>query len=222
MQRRDFLTSATVAAVAAPAAAQSTVKPVRIGIVGVGNRGTGLMRTLLDLPGVEITALADTDDNRLERARKICVDAGRSRPAAYPRGPEDFRRLVERDDLDAVITATPWEWHTPVLLAAMDAGKYAATEVPAAVTIEECWALVEKTEKTGVPCTMLENWVYRREPLAVLNIARAGLLGDIVHCESGYNHDVRFVKFDARAANKGDLQWRGRHSVHRNGNLYPT
>jgi predicted dehydrogenase len=109
-----------------------------------------------------------------------------------------------------------------LMLAAMDAGKYVATEVPAAVTIDECWALIEKSEKTGVPCTMLENWVYRREPMAVLNMARAGLLGEIVHCESGYGHDVRYLKFETRSEKAGNLGWRGVHSVHRNGNLYPT
>lgn len=229
MKRREFLTGTAVGSAAASVVRPEvlrgeTVKPVRVGVVGTGNRGTGLIRSMLDLPGVEIPAVADVDDNASAKAQKICTDAGRQKPDAYARGPEDFRRLVERNDLDAVLTATPWEWHTPVMLAAMEAGKYAATEVPAAVTIEECWALVTTSEKTGIPCTMLENWVYRREPLAVLNIARAGLLGKIVHCESGYGHDVRYVKFDARPGEgaRRRLLWRGRHSVTRNGNLYPT
>ena len=208
---------------AASAAQAAETPPVRIGMVGVGNRGTSLLRTLLDLPGVEIVALADVNDNALTRAQQLCVEQGDAKPAGYPRGNEDFRRMVERDDLDAVITATPWEWHVPVMLAAMDAGKVAATEVPAATTLEDCWALVEKSEQTGVHGTMLENWVFRREPLAVLEIARAGLLGEVVYCESGYGHDVRFSKFDARrGGDKGEIMWRGRHSVARNGDLYPT
>ncbi len=226
MKRRNFLTRAAAAGLATSLSRENVagddLKPVRIGIVGVGGRGSRLMRTLLDLSAVEITAIADIDDNALARAGETCVEQGREKPAVYPRGPEDFRRLVERDDLDAVITATPWEWHAPVMLAAMDAGKYAATEVPAAVTIEECWALVEKNEKTGNRGTMLENWVYRREPLAVLNMARAGLLGEVVYCESGYGHDVRAGKFNTRKGAAPGLRWRGEHTVQRNGNLYPT
>ena len=226
MKRRNFLTSATAAGAAASLSAaqrpREDAEPVRIGLVGAGGRGTSLMRTMFDLPGVEIMAIADLDDNALTRAQTICVEQGRAKPAAYARGPQDFRRMVELDDLDAVVAATPWEWHAPVMLAAMEAGKYAATEVPAATTIEECWALVEKSEQTGTPGTMLENWVFRREPLAVLNMSRKGLLGEIVYCESGYGHDVRAGKFDARRANKGELRWRGRHSLRRNGNLYPT
>jgi predicted dehydrogenase len=225
MKRREFLSGSAAAAVVRPEVLRGeTVAPVRVGVVGAGRRGTGLMRCLLDQPGVEVPAVADVDDNALTRAQELCTNAGRQKPEAYARGPEDFKRLVERADLDAVLTATPWEWHTPVMLAAMEAGKYAATEVPAAVTLEECWALVKTSQKTGTPCTMLENWVYRREPLAVLNIARAGLLGEMVHCESGYGHDVRFTKFDARPGegDKGRLRWRGQHSVTRNGNLYPT
>lgn len=218
LRRREFLGGAATGGAAALAAAD--VKPVRFGIVGVGSRGTSLLQTLLNLAGAEVAAVADIDDNAIAKARKICADAGREKPVAYPRGPEDFRRLVEHKGLDAVITATPWEWHARVALAAMDAGRYAVTEVPAAVTIDECWALIEKTEKTGVPCTMLENWVYRREPMAVLNMARAGLLGEIVYCESGYGHDVRYALFGRDRS--GKLAWRGGHSARRNGDLYPT
>ncbi len=224
MKRRVFLqTSAAVTAASAASAQAPSAAPVRLGMVGVGNRGTSLLRTLLDLPNVEIAAVNDVDDNALTRAQNICIEQGREKPDGYARGTEDFRRLVERDDLDAVITAAPWEWHVPVMLAAMDAGKYVASEVPVATTVEDCWALIEKSETTGVHATMLENWVFRREPLAALNIARAGLLGEVFHCESGYGHDVRFSKFDARrGGDKGHLMWRGRHSVDRNGILYPT
>jgi predicted dehydrogenase len=217
LRRREFLGGA--ASLAAGRGDAAGLKPVRVGIVGAGTRGTSLLRTLLELPSVEIRAVADIDDNAIAQAQKLCADAGREKPVAYPRGPEDFRRLVEHKDLDVVITATPWEWHARVMLAAMDAGRYAVTEVPAAVTIDECWALVEKAEKTRVPCTMLENWIYRREPMAVLNMARAGLLGEIVYCESGYGHDVRYGNFSRGA---GTLAWRGGHAARRNGDLYPT
>jgi len=232
VNRREFVRTSALAGLAAPLASRlgaaqgSSDRRVRVGIVGVGERGTGLTRVLLNLDNVEIKAIADVDESHQARAQKICTDAGREQPAGYARGPEDFRRLVERDDLDAVITATPWEWHVPVMLATLDAGKYGATEVPAAVTVDECWALVERSEKTGIPCMMLENACYGRDFLAVFNLIRAGLLGEIFHCESGYNHDVRYVKFDTQKedgyADEGKLRWRGVHSVNRNGNLYPT
>ena len=202
--------------------AKAAETPVSIGIIGAGGRGTSLLRPLLDLPGVEVPAICDIDDNAVARAQKLAQDAGKGKPDAYARGPQDYRRMLERTDLDGVIIATPWQLHTPMTLAALEAGKAAAVEVPAAITIDECWALVEAAEKPGASATMLENWVYRREPLAVLNIARAGLLGEVVHCESGYGHDVRAGKFDVREANGGQLAWRGEHSVTRNGNLYPT
>jgi predicted dehydrogenase len=214
--------SAAAAASLAAAEANAAEKPVRVGIIGAGGRGTSLLRPLVDLPGVEVPAVCDIDDNAVARAQRITEEAGKGKPAAYARGPEDYRRMLERTDLDGVIIATPWQLHAPMTLAAIDAGKAAAVEVPAAITLDECWALVEAAEKPGASATMLENWVYRREPLAVLNIARAGLLGEVVHCESGYGHDVRAGKFDVREANKGDLAWRGEHSVTRNGNLYPT
>lgn len=231
MKRREFLERSALAGLAAPLASglpafASSDRAVRVGLVGVGERGTELTRVLLKLDDVEVRAIADVDEGHLAQAQKICTDAGREKPAGYSRGPEDFRRLVERDDLDAVITATPWEWHVPVMLATLDAEKYGATEVPAAVTVDECWALVEKSEKTKIPCMMLENACYGRDFLAVFNLIRAGLLGEIFHCESGYNHDVRYVKFDTQKElgylDKGQLRWRGVHSVNRDGNLYPT
>ena len=225
LTRRNFIQAAGTSAIAAaslgltPRSAESASDdPVRIGIVGVGDRGTSLLEILLDIDGVEIPAICDIKTDHLTRAQQIVVDKGRKLPDGYARGPEDFRRMVERDDLDAVLTATPWEWHTPVMVAAMKAGKYGATEVPACVTIDECWELVETSENTGMPCMMLENVNYFSNVMMVLNMVRKGLFGELLHCEAGYQHDVRFVKFD----DKGNLRWRGKHSVTRNGNLYPT
>lgn len=209
------LAAAAVGTTAAHAQAKETVK---VGVVGVGARGSGLVGILLDIPGVEVTAIGDINTDNLERAQKMVTDKGRKKPDGYSRGDRDFERLCDRTDLDAVITATPWEWHTPVAVAAMKAGKYAATEVPAAVTLEECWQLVETSEKTGQPCMMMENVNYFRNVMMVLMIIRKGLFGELLHFEAGYQHDVRFVKFN----DKGNLLWRGRHSVTRNGNLYPT
>lgn len=190
---------------------------VRVGIVGLGERGIALLNVLMDLDGVEVPAVCDTHESKVAQAQALVTERGRRRPDGYAGDVWDFRRLVERPDLDAVITATPWEWHAPVLIAAMKAGKYGGTEVPMGVTLDECWELVETAEATGVPCMMLENVNYFRNAMMIFNMVRQGVFGELLHCEGGYQHDVRHVKFDA----EGNLRWRGWHSVHRNGNLYP-
>ena len=126
--------------------------------------------------------------------------------------------MCERDDLDLIMTATPWKWHVPVCVAAMKSGKHAATEVPAAVTLDECWELVETSEYTRKYCVMLENCCYSERALLSLNLARAGLLGEIINGCCGYLHDLREVKFNG----KDEALWRTEHSIVRNGNLYPT
>jgi predicted dehydrogenase len=216
VQRRDFLKLAGVAAIAA-AKATGNEKPVRIGFVGVGNRGTGLVRILLDLPGVEIPAICDINEQHLQTAQNLVEKSGRKRPEGYSSGVEDYLRLIVRDDLDAVMTATPWQLHTPIAVAAMKAGKYAATEVPAAITLEECWELVNTSEKTGMPCMMLENDCFGRGALMALNLVQQGVLGELIHCEGGYDHDLR-----AGLLRNGELSWRGMHALKRNANLYPT
>ncbi|MEW5975306.1 MAG: Gfo/Idh/MocA family oxidoreductase [Acidobacteriota bacterium] len=228
MGRRQLLKSslgiATVSGLLRPQISIGAPKAVRLGLVGVGCRGTDLLETLLDIEGVEIGAIADVDSEHLLRAQNLVESKRGKRPEGYGKGPEDFRRLVKRDDLDAVLTATPWKWHTPVCVAAMKAGKYAATEVPAATTLEECWELVRTSEETGKPCMMLENVCYFRDALMILNMVRAGEFGELIHCEAGYQHDIRDVPngcsgyFDK----KGNLLWRGEEAARHNGNIYPT
>jgi predicted dehydrogenase len=195
---------------------------VRVGFIGVGSRGTSLLRTTLRFP-VEIPAVGDIDEAALERAAGLIEKAGRKRPETYGRGVDDWKRLVARDDLDAVITAAPWELHAPMCVGAMRAGKYAASEVPAAVTLQQCWDLVDTSEQTGMPCMILENVCYFRNVLLVLNMIRQGLFGELTHCEGGYQHDVRaaFVGGEIRP-HPGEITWRGMHAVRNNGNLYPT
>jgi len=148
----------------------------------------------------------------------LAVKAGMPRPASYTQGERDYERLCAREDIDLVFNATPWRWHAPVCLEAMEQGKHAAVEVPAAVTIDECWSLVETSEKTGLHCVMMENCCYDRVELMVLNLVRKGILGELLHAECGYLHDLRPVKFSD--ANEG--LWRLDHSIRRNGDLYPT
>jgi len=236
--RRDFLKAGTVAGVGAilagldrPAEAgrpkrrpsaidqpAAPVDPVRIGYVGVGGMGTAHVQNLLRIPGVEIRAVCDIVTEKVERAQQLVVDAGQAKPEGYDRSETDFERLCQRDDLDLVYTATPWEWHVPVCLAAMRNGKHAATEVPGATTLKDCWELVETSESTGRYCIMMENCCYDRTELTILNMARKGLFGELLHAECGYLHDLRGVKFGT----KGEGLWRLAHSIRRNADLYPT
>lgn len=213
--RRAFLKLAGAAALSRPLT--SAEKSVRVGFVGAGNRGTGLIKILLDIPGVEIPAICDINEENLGKALVSVEQSGRKRPEGYSSGAEDYLRLIARDDLDAVITATPWQLHTPICVAAMKAGKYAATEVPAALTVDECWQLVNTSEQTGVPCMMLENDCFGRGALMALNLVQQGILGELVHCEGGYDHDLR-----GELLRNGELSWRGMHALRRNANLYPT
>lgn len=218
---RTGLHGAALGALAAGAAAQSVPesKPLRVGFVGTGGRGTGLIRNLLRIGGVQLPALCDINEERLARAQGLVEKAGQPKPEGYSRGETDYLRLCERDDLDVVINATPWQFHTPIAVAAMKAGKHTATEVPAAQTVDECWELVETAEKTGKQCAILENDCYYRHVLFTLNIIRAGMLGEVLFAEGGYMHDIRGVKFGVNG--RGE-PWRLDHSVTRNGNLYPT
>ena len=236
--RRDFLkqtagmalaASGLSAAATADEPAPTTTEPlselraepldvVRVGFVGIGLQGGGHVRNFLELDGVEIRALCDIDVARAEEVRQWVTDKGRPAPELYTRGETDYLRLVDRDDLDLVLTATPWRWHVPVSVAAMERGKHIATEVPAAYTVDGCWQLVEVAEATARHCVMLENCCYGRREMMMLNMVRAGLLGEILHAEGAYIHDLRSIKFSDR--NEG--LWRLAHSMTRNGNLYPT
>lgn len=194
------------------------IEVIRIGFVGVGYQGSAHVRNFLRIDGVEIKAICDIVEEKVVRMQDLVESAGQPRPSGYSRGEWDFVRLCEEEALDLVFTATPWRWHVPVCVAAMKNGKHAATEVPAAVTIEECWELIETSEKFKKHCIMMENCCYGRAEMLVFNMVRQGVLGEILHAECGYLHDLRAVKFDYT----GEGLWRREHSKTRNGNLYPT
>ncbi|MFC1730145.1 Gfo/Idh/MocA family protein [candidate division KSB1 bacterium] len=194
------------------------VDPVRIGFVGVGLQGSSHVRNFLRIDGVEVKAVCDIVEEKVARIQEWVVEAGQPKPEGYSRGDTDFLRLCEQEDLDLVFTATPWKWHVPVCVAAMENGKHAATEVPAAVTLDECWQMVETSEKTGKYCVMMENCNYNRREMMFLNMVRKGMFGELVHSECGYLHDLRAIKFE----NRNEGLWRRAHSVTRNGNIYPT
>jgi len=194
------------------------MEKVRIGYVGVGGMGSAHVRNLLRIEGVELKAVCDIVEEKVERVQSWIVEAGQPKPSGYSRGETDFVRMCEEEELDLVYTATPWKWHVPVCVAAMKNGKHAVTEVPAAVTLDECWELVETAEKYNRHCVMMENCCYDREEMMIFNMVRQGLFGEIIHGEAGYLHDLRALKF----ADKGEALWRTAHSITRNGNLYPT
>lgn len=198
--------------------ATDPIDVVRVGFVGVGLQGGSHVRNFLRIEGVEIVAICDVDAARAEEVASWVVADGRPAPRLYTDGERDFVRLCETEELDLVFNSTPWRWHVPVCVAAMENGKHAATEVPAAYTVEGCWQLVETAEATGRHCVMMENCNYDRPELMVLQMAQAGVLGEILHAECGYLHDLRAIKF----ADENEGLWRRAHSRERNGNLYPT
>ncbi len=191
---------------------------VRVGFVGVGGMGSVHVENLLALEGVELRAVCDIREAHARRASETVVAAGQPAPALYTRGPRDFERMCAEAELDLVYTATPWEWHVPVLLAALRHGKHAATEVPAAMSVDDCWALVEAAEKYQRHCVMMENCNYDRFELMALHLVRQGLLGEVLHGEAAYLHDLRGIKFST----EGEGLWRRAWSTTHNGNLYPT
>lgn len=194
------------------------IETVRIGFVGVGLQGSSHVRNFLNIEGVRIKAICDIVPEKVKRMQKWVMDAGQPEPTGYDRGERDFERLCAEEDLDLVFTATPWRWHVPVCVSAMENGKHAATEVPAAVTLDECWQLVETAERTQKHCVMMENCCYDRVEMMILNMVRKGLLGELVHGECGYLHDLRSLKF----SKEHEGLWRTAHSIKRDGNLYPT
>ncbi len=231
--RRDFLkTGAAVVAVAAGAGSRATaeqatygvdfaapaIETVRVGYVGIGLQGGGHVRNLLRIAGCRVTAVCDIRPERTDWATKVITEAGQPVPTVYSRGERDFERLCADANVDLVYTATPWEWHVPVMLAAMKNGKHAATEVPAAMTLDDCWALVEAAEKNRRHCIMMENCNYDRMEMMVFNMVRQGLFGELLHAEGGYLHDLRGIKFE----NRNEGLWRRAWSMKLDGNLYPT
>lgn len=221
--RREFLELSAVTttgfALSKNALAGNSASPIRVGIVGTGRRGKSLLGTMLQIKNIEVPALCDIDREALSMAQDIAVKAGRPKPQGYSKDEYVFKELMNRDDLDAVIIATPWHWHTPMAVYGMEHGKYVGVEVPAAISLDECWQLVNTHEKTGVPCMMMENWSFRRDNLAILNMIRKGMFGDIVHCHCAHSHDcVDHWFFDT----DGKIRWGGEYLLKYNRDQYPT
>jgi predicted dehydrogenase len=206
---------------------------LRLGFIGVGLRGTWHLENALKRNDVEISAICDVDPERLSICRDLIAQAGHRKTREFGASDYDYRNLLELKNLDAVIISTPWLWHTPMAVDAMKAGKFAGVEVSAATTMEECWDLVNTHQATGTHLMILENVNYRRDVMAVLNMVRQDIFGEMIHYRCGYQHDLRAVKFNNGEQPYGggvefgenamsEARWRTQHSLKRNADLYPT
>ncbi len=239
LNRRDFIkaTALTGAALTLNHSikAFSSVKKekVRIGIIGAGFRSHEHMGNFLQREDVEIIAIADPQQRSIDEALKIFTEYKKTAPAVYKNGDYDYKNLLKRDDIDAVVICSPWQWHSIQAIDAMNAGKIAGVEVCGAIKLQECWDVVNTSEKTKIPLMMLENVCYRRDVMAVLNMVQKGMFGELIHAQGGYEHDLRGVLFNdgITAYNSGvefgknaysEAQWRTEHNLKRNGELYPT
>jgi hypothetical protein len=191
---------------------------VRVAFIGAGGRGSSLMHDILGVEFADIVAVCDLRVERAEAAATRIATARSARPVVIGGHEDAWTALVTRDDIDVVYIATPWEWHVPMALGAMEHGKHAFVEVAAAVTVDDAWRLVDTSERTQRHCVMLENCCYGENELLVLNMARQGVFGELMHAECAYIHDLRSLLFDLN----GEGGWRRHYHQTYNGNLYPT
>jgi predicted dehydrogenase len=176
------------------------------------------VRACLGIDFADVIAVCDVVDERAQLAAEACANRRGSRPAVYSGTDNIWEKMVARDDIDIVYVATPWAWHVPMCLRAMELGKHAFVEVAAATTVKDCWDLVNTSERTQRHCLMLENCCYGENELLVLNMVRQGVFGELTHAECGYIHDLRTVLFELG----GEGDWRRSYHRQLNGNLYPT
>lgn len=233
--RRAFLAGATLLPWVGAWARQPKL---RLAMVGTGLRGQVLLEELLRRDDVQVAALCDIEPIMLRQALDRVARHDRPRPRLYGESGDAFdwqRLLADEPGLDGVIIATPWEWHAPMAIGAMQAEVAVGCEVVAGITLQDHWDVLETQLRTGTPYMLLENVCYRRDVMAVLQMVRAGLFGELVHLQGGYQHDLRAVKFNsgdparpygggAEFGAKGwsEARWRTQHAVRRNGDLYPS
>jgi hypothetical protein len=191
---------------------------VRVGIIGTGRRGTGMLSNFLAIPHVQISALCDSVHDHATNAQQIAEKSSGKRPEIYTKGEHDFENLCKRNDLDFIYIATPWDCHSPQALAAMKGGAHVGVEVPGVNTLEDAQQLVDTSEETRRHCMIMENCCYGSSELLVLNMIRAGLFGELLHAECAYIHDLRAILFE----DQSEGLWRRLPHTKRNGNLYPT
>ncbi|MEH3115218.1 Gfo/Idh/MocA family protein [Pedobacter terrae] len=239
MERREFIKNGAFTAVGLTILptgslfASSDAGKVRLGYIGVGARGMSHISegTLRD--DVEIVAICDTQESSLKICRNFIAKKGRPAATEYTGSLDAYKKLLDRKDIDAVIIATPWQFHRDQAVDAMKAGKYVGCEVIAGLTVEDHWDIVNTSEKTGMPYMTLENVCYRRDVMAALNMVRQGLFGELLHLEGGYQHNLRNVLFNNGKDYYGggvefgpkalsEAQWRTQFNIDQDGDLYPT
>lgn len=238
--RRDFVKTTALAGTAlalSPGLSWASSglgdQKLKLGFIGVGLRGTNHLSNALQRDDILVTAICDIDDRRNTIALDLINKAGQQKPKVFNQGDYAYRDLLDLPEVDAVIISTPWLWHARMAKDAMRAAKYTGVEVSAANTLEECWDLVNIHEETGSHLMILENVCYRRDIMAVMRMVRENLFGELIHFRCGYQHDLRFVKFNdgiepygrgAEFGEKGisESAWRTQHSLARNGDVYPT
>jgi len=236
MDRREFITNTTVAAAGLafiPGLAFADNEKVRLGYIGVGQRGRNHIASGLLRNDIEIVAICDIQESSLQFTRELFQKAGKKLPVEYTGGLDAYKGLLDRKDIDGVIIATPWNFHKEHAVGAMRAGKYAGCEVVAGITLQDHWDILKVYEETRVPYMTLENVCYRRDVMAMLNMVRQNVFGELLHAEGGYQHDLRGVLFnDGKTPNGigaefgpqtvGEAQWRTQFNIDRNADIYPT
>lgn len=206
---------------------------LRFGVIGVGMRGRDHVDLLLRRTDCELVAISDIAQDSIDKTLTLVKESNAKMPQVFIGDDEYYKKLLELKDLDAIIIATPWKWHIQMSIDALASGKATACEVGGAHSVQECWEMVNAYEKYDVPFMPLENVCYRRDVMAVFNMHKQAMFGEMIHCEGGYQHDLRRVKFNdgkqpygggVEFGTKGysEAQWRTENSVHRNGELYPT
>ncbi|HWR99097.1 MAG TPA: Gfo/Idh/MocA family oxidoreductase [Prolixibacteraceae bacterium] len=226
ISRRGFIEKGAVSALGVGALPllvsgnNEVTKTVKVGIIGTGNRGTSHIKTLLMMDDVEIVALCDLVPTRAENGAELGQKAGKRRPGIYCKDQDSYKELLDKEKPDCVIIATYWDSHASIALDAMKKGICPGIEVPAALTVDDTWQLVETSEKTGIPCMMLENWSFRKDNLAALNMKRLGMFGEIVHCHCAHSHDcIDHWFFDSKT---GEQKWPAAYLLKYNRDQYPT
>ena len=241
MNRNEFIRTAAIATAGMAVlpmnqifAAQQEQK-IKLGIIGLGARGQGHLDLVLRRDDVDLVAICEVEPRALANAKEIISKSGRKMPQVFTGDTEAWRKMLEvKGGLDGVLIVTPWELHKPMIIGALQSGiKYVGTEVILGISLQDHWDVVKAAEQYGGHVMMLENVCYRRDVMAVLNMVRHGLFGELIHLQGGYQHDLREVKFNdgintyghgVEFGEKGysEAHWRTNHSVNRNGDLYPT
>ncbi|MBC7688580.1 MAG: Gfo/Idh/MocA family oxidoreductase [Aquabacterium sp.] len=240
MQRKEFIKGAGVAAASLAMFPNQTLMALnsdtklKMVMIGVGLRGQNHLEMILRRDDVEIVAICDIDDRMLASSKAIVAKAGKKMPEIFTGDIYAWKKMLEKKGIEAIIIATPWEWHKDMVIGALEAGiKYVGTEVMLGITLQDHWDVVKAAEKYNGHVMMLENVCYRRDVMAVLNMVRQNIFGELIHLQGGYQHDLREVKFNdgvnayGHGCEMGDkawseARWRTHHSVYRNGDLYPT